>query len=175
MKHGLNEAIARELILAQAASDGGKHIKDLLDLTPYVPGLRKAYKKGYPAKEDHMRNAVAMIKTAHGRSGFSFYETKDPKIQYRTNDMTLVYFNFKVDGIRYQISFHSPGPIEIHGIKDMKEIMNAEYRDCDRRNSGYTAPGIKDRKEFMNARHKTHWDRKDSRYAARVLAEKIFK
>lgn len=149
MKCGLNEAIARELILAQAASDGGKNIKDLLDLTPYVPGLRKAYKKGYSAKDDHLWNAVDMIKTAHGRSGFSFYETHDPTVQYKWWDMTLIYFNFKVDGIRYQISFHSPCSIESRGVK-------------------------KDRREIMNARHQTHWDRRDSRYAARVLAEKIF-
>lgn len=144
MKCGLNEAIARELILAQAASDGGKNIKDLLDLTHTVPGLKSAYKEGYSDKDKHIRKALKLIQRSHGKSGFSYYVTKDPEILYRWEPMNLIYFNFKVDGIRFQMSFHSP----------------YEFLDDEKDNKS-------------NKKHMTHWDRKDSRYAARVLAEKV--
>lgn len=141
MKRGLNEAVARHIILAQIASDGGKRIDDLWEaVRGYMPGARKAMFCGYDDKDRRIIKALDLISAAHGRSGFSYYITKDPGL-YR---MTLVYFNFKVHGQRYQISFHT-------------------YLDL----SKYTRSG-------KNASHKTKWDEKSSREAALYLAHEMF-
>ncbi len=104
MKKGLNEAIARHIILAQVASDGGKGIDTLWNaIRAYMPGTRKARFRGYDDKDQHITKALDLISAAHGRSGFSYFISKDPGLY----DMTLVYFNFKLYGMRYQISFHT--------------------------------------------------------------------
>ena len=104
MKKGLNEAVARNIILAQVASDGGKGIDELWDnVRDFLPGTRKARFCGYEDKDSRLIAAIDLINKAHGKSGFSYYITTDPELF----DMTLVYFNFRLDGTRWQISFHT--------------------------------------------------------------------
>lgn len=104
MKKGLNEAVASYLVSAQLASDGGKGIRMLKwELSGYVPdSFKKRWIDGYKNKDKYVLKAINAINRAHGTSGFSFFVTEgDDKAP------TLVYFNYKIDGERRQISFHS--------------------------------------------------------------------
>ena len=93
-----DKIIARNIILAQTASDGGKGIEDIKNLFP-VSNI--AYYKGYVAKDGYIKKAIQGIQK-NKNSIFRFYVKKDKNISNY-----IIYFNFKVDGERFQVSFHS--------------------------------------------------------------------
>ena len=90
----MNRRIAKLIVNAQVASDGGKGIKDIR----YI--CESAYKAGYRRKDSCIWEACNLI-ASKKNSGFSYYVTDGQITPY------LVYFNFKIDGVRKQISFHS--------------------------------------------------------------------
>lgn len=91
----LNKKIARKLVLAQVASDGGKWIDDLEWFDPQV------WQKGYAVKDRYILDVIQIICTKKD-SGAYFYVTRDEHI-----GSYLVYFNVSLFDGRYQISFHS--------------------------------------------------------------------
>lgn len=97
----INKRVARSLVLAQVASDGGKNISYTRDILP--PYSIAAWENGYSDKDKYIRNAISTICDCHGMSGFSF----SVQIDRECKADFLVYFTFRVDGKRRQISFHS--------------------------------------------------------------------
>ena len=91
----LNKKIAKKLVLAQVASDGGKGIEDLEFFDSYV------WERGYSVKDRYILDAIQLICTKKD-SGAYFYVTRDEHI-----GSYLVYFNVSLFDGRYQISFHS--------------------------------------------------------------------
>lgn len=97
----LDPRVCKYLVLAQISSDAGKHIAT--DLVFAVP-IGKVYcAKGYDAKDTEIMKAIKTI-THSKNSGFRFYVKEVDGFYKRA---FIVYFNFKLDGKRYQISFHS--------------------------------------------------------------------
>jgi hypothetical protein len=98
-KTSTNMAIAKYIVAAQAASDAGKGIKE-------IDGRCARHSKHdkYACKPAYIVKAIDLICTS--KSDFRYYvaETDDqngyPSI--------IVYFEFKIDGERYQVSFHTP-------------------------------------------------------------------
>lgn len=89
--------IAREVILAQVASDGGKNIDEIKRI--FVDSY-PAYKDGYKIKEKHILRAISLINKSED-SDFRYFVTKDGKCP-------LVYFDYKAVDLRCQVSFHCP-------------------------------------------------------------------
>lgn len=107
----IEKRIARCLVMAQSASDGGKGIRDLYESlkgTDCYYAVLEANKQGYERKDDEILRALNLIASARNKSGFHFYVAK------RAWDVTpyLVYFNFHIGKKRYQISFHTFLPLE---------------------------------------------------------------
>lgn len=100
MKYGLNEYIAKLIIDAQVASDGGKYIYS--SLTENNKNGKTIYHNGYSQKDHCIQKAISEIQKSHGTSGFKYYISS-------SNDETagIIYFEFKLFGDKYQISFHT--------------------------------------------------------------------
>ena len=94
----INARIAKEIILAQMASDSGKSITDHI-----ISGesARRSEIWGYEVKQIHIYNAIKAINSVK-ICDFTYYITED-------NGMPLVYFETKANGKKIQISFHNPG------------------------------------------------------------------
>ena len=141
MKNGLNEAVAKAIILAQVASDGGKGIRDIKRILP-VSNLY--YQMGYEVKDEQIWKAVHLILKAgraHKECGFRFYV--EPCYDFMA-PCSIVYFDFRVFGEKYQVSFHTFDPaFEKYAIKKEK---------------GYYG----------------RWDHASSRNAVRVLKQAVF-
>ena len=102
----LNKFVAKQIVLAQIASDGGKGITDIARVVP----IGHIYaKKGYRVKEICIQKALDAICGAKSPTGFSFFVTRGSFIDSRgiRTCSYLVYFNFKLNGESHQISFHS--------------------------------------------------------------------
>ena len=104
----LDRYIAKQIIFAQLASDGGKKDKEVLNrISSFVPLSEVHYKKGYHAKDHCIINAIRAIQR-NPQSGFR-YHVKADRTLYSGAHVFIVYFNFKIGGGggRYQISFHT--------------------------------------------------------------------
>ena len=103
----LDRYIAKQIIFAQLASDGGKKDKEVLNrISSFVPLSEVHYKKGYHAKDHCIINAIRAIQR-NPQSGFR-YHVKADRTLYSGAHVFIVYFNFKIGGgARYQISFHT--------------------------------------------------------------------
>jgi len=97
----INKSIVRNIVLARVASDGGKNITSMKYILP--PYSISAWKNGYQDKDMYIRKAISTICDCHGKSGFSF----SVQIDKESKADFLVYFTFRVDGKRRQVSFHS--------------------------------------------------------------------
>lgn len=95
----IQKTIARNIILAQVASDGGKYIEDIMDI---IPGAKYTWYQGYSLKDIHIEKAMKMIAANSGKTGYYYTVTRDKNI-----NSYLIYFSFKLEGKRYQVSFHS--------------------------------------------------------------------
>lgn len=107
----IDKIIAKYIILAQTCSDGGRGISTLKNL---FPTSRLAYYKGYDAKDIYIKKAIQMIQKSKN-SIFRFYVKEDGIIANY-----IVYFNFKLDGERFQVSFHS--------FKDWSKYERKDYQ-----------------------------------------------
>jgi hypothetical protein len=93
--------ILRNLINAQIASDGGKSVFEL-------PRTEKEWaiaKAGYAAKDRYISDAIGLINSSRN-CGIYFSVTFCPELS-EWNDCYIVYFNIKINGKRYQVSYHS--------------------------------------------------------------------
>ena len=126
----MDSLIAREIILAQVSSDGGKGIGEIERIfSDSLPVNREGYKN----KERHILRAISLISKSK-ESKFRFFVTKDGKCP-------LVYFDYKGDSTRLQVSFHCPYST------DVEKWMTK-----------------RDRKSYS-----TKWDRLSSREACKAL------
>ena len=96
-KTNIKRKIAKYIVLAQVASDGGKRISDLRYINPTI------WEEGYDAKDDLILSAIKEIQH-HKNSGCYFHIAEDCSLKGNPN---VVYFNYKINGKRYQISFHT--------------------------------------------------------------------
>lgn len=85
------------IIDAQRASDGGKGIRALPENWATVAG--------YTAKPILIRKALEII-DSHPRMGINYYVIEEG--DQNGYPSILVYFEFKIDGERHQVSFHNP-------------------------------------------------------------------
>ena len=97
----INKSIAKCLIYAQIASDGGKRIFRLQ--TKDEDMSRHIYIVGYPTKDGYIKKAVDLIRST--KTNYHYWVEKAP--DQNGNMSFIIYFDFKLDGERYQISFHS--------------------------------------------------------------------
>lgn len=91
-----NKYIAKQIILAQIASDGAKG--------RYWPShyiLQRYSSKGYNIKERCIFNAINGINRSKDSNFYYFVNKVD---EY--GGCFIVYFNTKIKGRRYQVSFH---------------------------------------------------------------------
>lgn len=109
----LNKFIAMNLIKAQVASDGGKNdpCSLLYKLTKIdnMNTFEHTFKKGYNVKDSCILKAIGKIIDTKD-TGFSFYVKRSFFSGYKRTYSYLIYFNFKIDGKREQLSFHSFSP-----------------------------------------------------------------
>ena len=95
------KSIARKVVLAQDASDAGKRtsVLSMNTSTEYSS-------KGYAAKNTYILAALKEISTTKP-CGWNFYVMPDQKDQNGYCSV-ITYFQIKLDGVRYEISFHTP-------------------------------------------------------------------
>ena len=109
MKNNVEYMIALNIIKAQIASDAGKGL--------YRLNLKNTdgYKKlGYQLKETAIVTAIKLIRT--NKTEFNYWVQEAP--DQNNNNSIIVYFDFKLNGTRYQVSFHN------HGVKELRDYLN---------------------------------------------------
>ncbi len=99
----LEASIARLVCLAQDASDSGKyeHVLNFRNTDNSV-----ARERGYRIKTAYIEKAVKLI-NSNPRCGWNYFVTGQTPDQNK-NPSVIVYFEYKNDGNRYQVSFHTP-------------------------------------------------------------------
>ena len=90
--------IAEAIVLAQVASDGGKRIGDIYNISTRS---KKTWMDGYDSKDDEILRAIKMILSSK-ESAFRFYVSEGDLY-----NSIIVYFDWRVDGVKRQVSFHS--------------------------------------------------------------------
>lgn len=99
----LEASIARLVCLAQDASDSGKFESFL---TFRNTDNSVARERGYNVKTAYILKAVRLI-NSNPRCGWNYFVSGQTPDQNR-HPSIIVYFEYKNDGNRYQISFHTP-------------------------------------------------------------------
>ena len=96
-----NKAVAKAILMAQIASDAGKG----LNILNHINGDFDEHIKelGYRAKDGFIKKAINIIRS--GGTDFNYYV--DSGLDQNGNASKIIYFDFKVNGRRQQISFHS--------------------------------------------------------------------
>ena len=108
----IDERIARYIIKAQISSDAGKYIRN--DTGSRYRIARSPEKFGYDMKTWYIYQALKLIRS-NKQSMFNYYVT-DYTPDQNGHSSIITYFDFNIDGKRYQISFHTPEekiPIEL--------------------------------------------------------------
>lgn len=107
----MNRNAAKNIILAQVASDGGKDISTLVDelmetsvayYKPLKEEVLSAWNAGYQVKDVLIENACKIV-ARHRDPDIRFFVTKDRQGIAKF----IVYFDVKINGKRWQVSFHS--------------------------------------------------------------------
>ena len=96
--------IAKAIIFAQLASDGGKKVYDLIDEVD-CKGARKCFDRGYASKDANILKAIDLINKGMSEE-VAYYVCRD--LDQNGYDSYVVYFAFRLNGTRHQVSFHSP-------------------------------------------------------------------
>lgn len=99
----LEASIARLVCLAQDASDSGKY-EQVLNFRNTNNAV--ARKHGYSVKTSYIMKAIKII-NSNPRCGWNYYISGQTPDQNRYPSV-IVYFEYKDDGNRYQVSFHTP-------------------------------------------------------------------
>lgn len=87
--------VAKAILDAQVASDGGKDIKEIMHMN------KSAWYQGYDMKDNYIEKALNLI-----------VSDRNSSFRYRVvdNDENLiVYFTCRVNGQKLQVSFHTYG------------------------------------------------------------------
>lgn len=103
----LNRYIAKQICIAQICSDAGKGIREL-SFENDKTTLYKSVESRYAGKDIAIQRAISKINSLGNKSGFHFYVTNKSGMSYYPY---IIYFDFKVNGKRYQVSFHSGNDI----------------------------------------------------------------
>lgn len=105
----LNKMIARAIIAAQLCSDGGKRNRQLIS---QIRRLSENYHfwdtqwiEGYSNKTYWLNRAIQMINCSKEQIYHYWIQDSPDQNGYPS---VIVYFNFKLDGKRHQVSFHTP-------------------------------------------------------------------
>jgi hypothetical protein len=98
MAKDFEREIARTIIYAQVASDGGKHISDIARINRHTYPI---WKSGYDSKDGLLMKAIVLIGKSK-ESNFRYFVSKGD-----IHNSSIVYFNFRIGGRRYQVSFHT--------------------------------------------------------------------
>ena len=101
--NNINKIIAIKLCQAQISSDAGKGLYRL-DLSENKNSERFAVYHGYAAKERYIEDALKLI--SKNKTDYNFWVEVGP--DQNGYNSYVVYFEFKLGGERYQISFHNP-------------------------------------------------------------------
>lgn len=102
----MDKYIAKQIILAQIASDGGKERDDVLIRVSSLLPIGKVYfKKAYDAKDHCIIKAIKAIQK-NPNSGFR-YHVKVDRTLWSGSHVFIVYFDFNINEEHYQISFHT--------------------------------------------------------------------
>lgn len=96
----INREIAKAIVSAQICSDGGKDINTVATKNCF----RGAHYMRYALKTTFILRAIKMI--VHTKNEFSFFAKEEP--DQNGYSSVLVYFEFRCNGTKHQISFHSP-------------------------------------------------------------------
>ncbi len=108
MENKLDKYVAKQIILAQIASDGGKQNSDILSTISFIMPISKSYyKKAYDTKDHCIKNAIKAIQK-NPNTGFYYHVTVDRTLR-NNRHCFIIYFNFKINNEAHQISFHSFG------------------------------------------------------------------
>lgn len=95
--------ILKNILLAQIASDGGKGIEELIE-TSASKKEKYARKMAYNKKEEYILQAIRTIRRS--KTDVNYYvEEKGDQNGYPS---IIVYFDFKINNKRKQVSFHTP-------------------------------------------------------------------
>ena len=133
--------IARNIILAQIASDAGKNVHLIS-----IVGSTRAERRGYEVKDIYIEKAIRLLDNT--KSGvFKYFIEKAP--DQKENLSILVYFTAKIEKFSFQVSFHIP-------YKKTSKFLRAKAR--------------RNHKTHWNWEdsNKSRWT--DSRTACRVMA-----
>lgn len=98
----IDKKIAEAIVYAQIASDAGKGIEILEGRNVFK--YNSTVDKGYHSKDGYIFSALNLIRNTKNCS-YKYYVTAQP--DQHGNPSFIIYFNFKVNGKREQISFHS--------------------------------------------------------------------
>ena len=101
MNDNIDKKVAYLIIKAQMCSDSGK--KGIENNYYHYCWKYRSEKFGYGHKNMLIFRAMDRIAQMHGTSGFHYFIGHDR--------FDIVYFNFKIEGNKYQISFHVPGGV----------------------------------------------------------------
>lgn len=108
----LNASIARLVCLAQDASDSGKYEHALKFRNTDNSVARE---RGYRVKTVYIEKAVKLI-NSNPRCGWNYFVSGQTPDQNK-NPSVIVYFEYKNDGNRYQVSFHTPWSLISTGME----------------------------------------------------------
>lgn len=112
----MTKEIARLIVIAQASSDAGKGITDLLDLLK--PELYKKAQWGYPEKDKAIYSLLCLL-SRNPQKDVHFYVCKDVD---KIADF-IIYFDFMLDQSKVQVSFHSYD-------KRVKRFVHGSRKSC---------------------------------------------
>ena len=98
----IDKKIAEAIVYAQIASDAGKGIEILEGRNVFK--YNSTVDKGYHSKDGYIFSALNLIRNTKNCS-YKYYVTAQP--DQHGNPSFIIYFNFKVNGKREQVSFHS--------------------------------------------------------------------
>ena len=91
-----DQMIAKAIIMAQVASDGGKRIHEIAKYN------KKVWRQGYAVKDSFIVKAINLIRKSVGKTDLNWkYMVED------AGRSVIVYFQYKVGGTTHQISFHN--------------------------------------------------------------------
>ena len=99
-KNSIEKEIARNVVLAQVASDAGKKIETDIQ----IKGSHGARDLGYGLKVNYIMTALKLIRK--NKTQFSYWAEESP--DQNGYGSVIVYFEFPLWGEMLQVSFHTP-------------------------------------------------------------------
>lgn len=115
----LSKDIARYICLAQIASDAGKNTFKLS-----IEGAKEAKKYGYHVKDSYILTAIKNINKLHSKE-WGYFVLKAP--DQNGTSSKIIYFLYRENGMRLQISFHSFSGGEIKKMAEKTTGMTQRW------------------------------------------------